>query len=156
MLFIIIIITVAAVLFFSLHNFNKSVQDAVILEQTRTQEKIVIDDLQTDEETAYITAIRVNNVGSVAIRIRSLYIDNTLIFDPYTSINPKEYALIQLPPETPYVSTYTISVASERGMKSSVKEGDFVEIYQQPLKTNFYFRSPTIGFRQILLHKIQP
>ena len=148
MLFLIIVLTLTTVLFVSLFRYNQKTQESIVLEETRAQEKLVIDELQTDSEVTQITAIRVNNIGAVAIRIKAIYVDNILIYEPSVDIDAKEQAVIQLPNPTPYVSTSTISAATERGVKSIIEEGDLIENYQTNPETDFYFGPLKLDFEE--------
>ena len=138
----------ASTLFLGLHSYNERTQESVIIEEERTQEKIVIDELQTDAEGTQITAIRVNNIGSIATRISAIYIDQTLIYEPLVNIDAKEQAVIQLPTPTPYISTSTIAAATERGVKSIIEEGDLIENYQIIPDTEFYFGPLKLDFEE--------
>ena len=148
MLFLIIIIMLASTLFLGLYGYNNSAQEAIILEEARAEEKIVIDELVTDAEVTEITAINVKNVGSSAVRIRAIYVDNTLIYDPLTYIDAKQDALLTLPDPTPYTSTSIITAATERGVKSTIEEGDLIENYQTPLDNEFYFGPLKLDFEE--------
>ena len=148
MLFLIIGLMFATTLFVGLYSYNESTQISIITEEKRTQEKIVIDELQMDAEGTQITAIRVNNIGSIAIRIRAIYVDNELIYEPSVDIDAKEQAVIQLPIPTPYVSTSTIAASTERGVKSTIEEGDLVENDQPVPDAEFYFGPLKLDFEE--------
>ena len=148
MLFLIITILLASTLFLTLYNYNNSSQEAILIEETRSEEKLVIDELETDPEVTEITAIRINNIGSSAIKIRAIYVDNELIHDPTIYIDSKEYATITLPTPTPYNSNSTITAATENGVKSITKEGDLIENYQTPIDNDFYFGPLKLDFEE--------
>ena len=146
-LFLILITTLVSTIFVSLYQYDKNAQTALMLEEKRTQEKAIIDALITDAEITTIEAIHVNNTGSLAARIRAVYIDGTLIFDPSTYINSKSDSWIFFPSPQPFIFTSKITIASERGVRSVVKEGDLVsvstppqpevELYFGPLKLDY-------------------
>jgi hypothetical protein len=148
MLFLIIGLMFATTLFVGLYSYNESTQISIVTEEERTQEKIVIDELQMDAEGTQITAIRVNNIGSIAVRIRAIYVDNELIYEPSVDIDAKEQAVIQLLDPTPYVSTSTIAASTERGVKSTIEEGDFVENDQPVQDTDYYFGPLKLDFEE--------
>ncbi|MDH5451236.1 MAG: PKD domain-containing protein [Candidatus Bathyarchaeota archaeon] len=131
-LLIILVLTLAAVLFLTLYRYNHSVQAAIKFEEERTQERIVLYRLETQNlsETEYVYAIFVNNTGSITSRIRAVYVDNEFLCDPSnntinpddTYINPKARVHILLPPGVIYEPTAKMTVATERGMKSTEYE----------------------------------
>lgn len=119
-------------------------------EETRNQEKFEVDGLQTDSEFTYVSAIHVNNTGSIAIKIRAVYLDGSLLWEPaetIANIKAKESYMLTLPTQIPFVATSKITLASERGVTTVVKEGDFYigpppasqdqDLYFGPLKLDF-------------------
>jgi len=131
-LLIILVLTLASILFLTLYRYNHSVKEAIAVEEERMQEKIVLCGLATQNlsETEYVYAFFVNNTGSITSRIRSVYIDSEFLCDPSdnninpddTYINPKESLWILLPPGVKYEPTAKMTVATERGTKSSEYE----------------------------------
>ena len=128
-LFLILVLTLASILFFALYRYNKLVQGSIILEQERMQEKIVLYSLATQNVSGieYVVAIYVNNSGSITSRIRAVYVDNEFLCDPSnkslnpndTYINAKGVLPIWLPPGVTYEPMAKITVATERGIKST-------------------------------------
>jgi len=126
--FIILVSTLASILFITLYDYNSSSQTSIKTEEERMQEKIVLCDLDTTNisGTEYITEVSVNNTGSLTCRIRAVYIDEEFLCDPSdkainpddTYINPGQLASILLPPGVEYEKTAKIAVATERGIKS--------------------------------------
>jgi hypothetical protein len=148
MLFLILIVFLSATLFVALYAYNSSSQEAIEIEQTRSDERIVIDQLSTDAEITQITQVGVKNLGSEAVNLAAIYVDNELIFEPFTYLGAKESVLISLPDPTPYSPTSTITVATDWGVKSIVEEKDLVEGYQVPLNDEFYFGPLKLDFEQ--------
>jgi PKD repeat protein len=132
-LLIILVLTLASILFLTLYKHNNSVQEAISLEEERKQERIVLCALATENTsgTEYITALFINNTGSITSRIRAVYIDNKFLCDPSnytinpgdTYINEKESLWILLPPDVEYEASAKMTVATERGMKSTEYAG---------------------------------
>jgi PKD repeat protein len=129
----ILVLTLASILFLTLYKHNNSVQESIRLEEERKQERIVLCGLATENTsgTEYITAVFVNNTGSITSRIRAVYIDNKFLCDPSnytlnpgdTYINEKESLWILLPPEVEYEASAKMTVATERGIKSTEYAG---------------------------------
>jgi len=132
-LIVTLVLAVASTLFFAIYNYNSSVQEAIKVEEERMQERIILCALATDNSsgTEYVSAIFVNNTGTITSRIRAIYIDNEFLCDPSDpSINPddtyidaRESLWIVLPPGVEYNPAVKLTVATERGMKSSEYEG---------------------------------
>jgi hypothetical protein len=139
MLFLIIIMVTASILFVGLYNHNKATREGTRIEEIRSKEKIVIENLLTDPEIEFISNIEIKNLGSTTVKIAAVYIDNTLLFEPSTSINSKESATIDFPSPVAYNVNSTITVTTDNGVRSTVEEGDLVENYQIPINDEFYF-----------------
>jgi len=128
-LFVILIFTIQTILFLAVFRYNSYVQDAIKTEGERMQEKIVLASLLTENSTGIenIYALLVNNTGGITVRIRAIYIDNQFLCDPSdTSINPndayvndKETSWILVPRGIGYSPLSQITVATERGTKST-------------------------------------
>jgi len=128
-LLIILVLTLASIFFLALYRYNHSVQEAIRVEEERMQEKIILYGLATQNlsGTECVYAIHVNNTGSIASRIRAVYIDNEFLCDPSdrtinpsdTYINPKDSSWILLSLGVKYEPTAKMTVATERGTKSS-------------------------------------
>ena len=126
--FIILVSTLASILFITLYDYNYTSQTSIKTEEERMQEKIVLCDLDTTNisGTEYITVISINNTGSITCRIRAVYIDEEFLCDPSnkainpddTYINPGQLARIFLPPGVEYEETSKMAIATERGIKS--------------------------------------
>ena len=133
-LVLILVLGLAMTLFLSIYRYNYSVQEAVKVEEERMQERIILCALTTDNSsgTEYVSAIFVNNTGTITSRIRAIYIDNEFLCDPSdpsinlddTYIDAKESLWIVLPPGVEYDPAAKITVATERGIKSSEYEGN--------------------------------
>jgi len=134
-LLVTLVLAVASTLFFAIYNYNSSVQEAIKLEEERMQERITLCGLATttDESNGieYVYSILINNTSSITSRIRAIYIDNQFLCDPSdptlnptdTYINPKTALWISLPPGVEYNPAAKLTVATERGIKSSEYEG---------------------------------
>jgi PKD repeat protein len=128
-LFLILVVTLASILFFALYRYNSLAKDSITLEQERMQERVVLYALATQNVsgTEYVVAIYVNNSGSITSRIRAVYVDNEFLCDPSnkslnpddTYVNAKESLCIWLPPGVEYDPMVKITVATERGIKST-------------------------------------
>ena len=128
-LFLILVVTLASILFFTLHRYNSLAKESITLEQERMQEREVLYALATQNVsgTEYVVAIYVNNSGSITSRIRAVYVDNEFLCDPSnkslnpddTYINAKESLGITLPLGVEYEPMAKITVATERGIKST-------------------------------------
>jgi len=141
-LVMILVLGLAAALFPSIYRYNYSVQEAIKVEEERMQEKIILCALATDNSsgTEYVSAIFVNNTGTITSRIRAIYIDNEFLCDPSDpSINPddtyidaRESKWIAMPPGVEYDPAAKLTVATERGIKSSEYEGILKQGGQPP------------------------
>jgi hypothetical protein len=105
-----------------------------------SQERIVIDGIENDSQTTYVTSIHVNNTGSITTQLAALYIDDVLISEPMITLNPKDTVWIALPANTPFKPLTTITVATERGVKSIVRENEFLnsQLPYSPNQDNYY------------------
>ena len=126
MLFLILVITLCSVLFIALFRYNISVKEAFKIEESRSQEKIILLKLTTDNTTGteLIKEIIVNNTGTITSQIKAAYIDNDLKCDPSdygnTYINSKtDKSINLLPADIPYNRTQKITLVTERGVKST-------------------------------------
>jgi len=132
-LLIILVLGLAVTLFPSIYKYNYAVQEALKVEDERMQEKIVLCALTTDNSsgTEYISMIFVNNTGTITSRIRAIYIDNVFLWDlsdpvinpDDTYIDPQRSKWILLPPGVIFDPAAKLTVATERGIKSSEYEG---------------------------------
>jgi hypothetical protein len=146
----VLITGLASALFIALSQFDDASRASLMLEETRNQEKFEIEGLVTDSEFTYITAIQINNTGSTAVKIKAVYLDGSLLWEPAETIgniNPKQSYVLTLPAQIPFVVTSKITLASERGVTTVAKEGDFYtglpppnqdqDLYFGPLKLDF-------------------
>lgn len=165
----IIIITLVSSLFLAIFRYNESIQQATNIENSRTQEKILLIDLTTKTEsgTEYITSLTITNNGSITSQIKAVYINGEFHCDPSdislnpqgTFINNQESKNITIT-QIPYDPTAKISVATERGMKaiqyaSNLRSGDApppsdpVSTSYGPLRLNFtlfyYAKTDALG-----------
>jgi hypothetical protein len=132
-LFVILIFTLQTILFLAIYRYNNSLQDSIRTEQERIQERIVLSALLTDNSTGIeeIYALLANNTGSITVHIRAIYVDSQFISDPSnasinpgdTYVNAKETLWILTPHGIPYNPSSTITIATERGTKSTDYEG---------------------------------
>jgi PKD repeat protein len=157
-LMLILVITVASILFFTLHAFGYAAQEALNFEEQRMREKVSLISLTTENisGTEYVTSLLVNNTGSITCRIRGIYIDSELLCDPAEStntyINPSETKRIIIPLDKwpIYEPTSTITISSERGIKSTEYEMVLKEGGGEPptYETKFYFGPLMLDFDQ--------
>jgi hypothetical protein len=158
-LILLLVLTLASILFLSLASYGEKAQESIDFEEERTQEKISLISLSTDNSSGpeYLDRIMVSNLGTITTRIRAIYIDKTFICDPTdpslnpfdTYINPKDSLNIKLPNSLPYEPFSKIEVATERGIKAIEYEGilrggnqtdppsDIMKIYFGPLLLDF-------------------
>ena len=144
-LMLLLVITVASVLFVSLYSYGEKAQESIKVEEERIQEKIVLLALSTVNisETEYLNALYINNTGTITTRIRAIYIDNIFKCDPTdpslnptdTYINPKDSIWVYIPNNIEYNPLSKIEIATERGIKS-------IE-YEWKLKTGSEAEPPT-------------
>jgi len=164
-LFVILIITLASTLFFTLYKYNHSVQEPIRLEEERMQEKIVLCALVTQNQSGneYIAAVLVNNTGSITSRLRAVYIDSEFLCDPSeyagTYLNAKESLWVLLPAGVRYEANAKIAVTTERGIKSVEYEwrlkhgGEFNPPAEQ---TRFYFGPLMLDFNRFYYTECDP
>jgi hypothetical protein len=101
----ILAILLISTLFIALHVSSSALTERMRIEQERMQESITLvgpEALNLTEGTI-VHMLRVNNTGSITVRIRALYIDHTFVCDPSefagdAYIEPKEALWIQLYP----------------------------------------------------------
>jgi len=157
-LLLILVITVASILFLTLNAFDSTAQESLNTEEKRMREKIAVIGLVTDDinGTEYVTSLLVNNTGSINCRIRGIYIDSEFLCDPAESVNtyvnPSEIKTIILPTDNRpiYEPTSTITISTERGIKSTEYEWILKEGSGEPptYETKFYFGPLMLDFDQ--------
>ncbi len=160
-LILLLVVTLASVLFTSLYSYEEKAQESIDFEEERTQEKINLLSLSTENVggTEYLVAISVNNTGTITTRIRAIYIDNNFVCDPTnpvlnqndTYINPKDSLWIIIPNNLRYEPLSQIEVATERGMKSveyewKLKSGSQAE--PPPETQRFHFGPLLLDFEK--------
>jgi hypothetical protein len=125
-------------LFIAINTYGSSLVDHMQVEQERMQEALIMagPEALNLSESLVVQSLRVNNTGSITIRIRALYIDQTFICDPSefagdAYIEPKEALWIQLSPnvDPPIVLNGTTTIATwtvttERGTRASEQGGN--------------------------------
>jgi len=168
-LVLILVLTVVAILFVTLYRYNRSVQEAIGFEEERMQEKIALCALATQNlsGTEYVYAILVNNTGSTTSRIRAVYIDDEFLCDPSdqtinandTYIGPGESLWILLPSGVKYEATAKLTIATERGIKSTqykwkLQHGNGLPPHHE-LK-RFYFGPLWLDFNRFYYTKCDP
>jgi hypothetical protein len=151
-LILIIVVTVASLLFVSLYLYEEKAQESIVIEEQRAQEKIVLLSISTENVSGaeYLEAILINNTGTIISRIRAIYIDNSFICDPTDPtlnpndayINPKDSLWIQFPSNHIYDPLSKIEVATERGVKAveyawKLKSGSQAEPPPETMRTSF-------------------
>jgi hypothetical protein len=151
-LILIIVVTVASLLFVSLYSYEEKADESIVIEEQRAQEKIILLSISTENTTGteYLEAILINNTGTIASRIRAIYLDNAFICDPTdpalnpadTYINPKDSLWIQFPPNLMYDPLSKIEVSTERGVKAieyvwKLKSGSQAEPPSEPMRNSF-------------------
>jgi len=138
--------------------YNLSVNEQMKIEQERAQEKIVLTELGLNPENqTYITYVRINNTGTIQVRIRAIYETNrtmtVFLSDPSTYMNtyidPNRQLRITPPPNATYITRFQpsakLTLITERGTKTSDFEG--VVIYgpskpPQPYDPTRYYIGP--------------
>ncbi len=128
---------------------RSSLTDYLKIEQDRRQENILITKLVTDPSDQFFLYVQVNNTGAITVRIRALYINETLKLDPSeiegdSYIEPKEALNITLVPPIPFdgdLLNAEWTVTTERGTRSSALGMDLWERTGGPIYTpnKFYF-----------------
>jgi len=129
----ILVVVLISLLFTALNTYGSSLTERMRVEQERRQESIGLigpEALNLTESGGTVAhCLRVNNTGSITVRIRALYVGHTFVCDPskFTGdayINPKETLWIQLFPNVRIELNDTTlnaywTVTTERGTKSS-------------------------------------
>ena len=139
MLFIILIAMVVSALFVGLYRYDEVAKQSLVNGEVRSQESIVIDAMENDSQTFYLTAIHVNNTGAITSQIRAVYLDSNLLLQPSIDLNAKQGAWIQMPANTPIKIESTILVSTATGIKTMAREGDFVGIKPRRSNQEGYF-----------------
>lgn len=151
LLFMLIFITLSSTIFITIYNYHQKNKEAILIEQERVQERIVLRRLNTYSinEQEYIRSIELANNGSITCRIRAVYINNEFLYDPSTLpenpttyVNAKDSIVIFFPNDVPYDETARVTIATERGMKATEKEGVLKNGGQKPPSTTKWTFGP--------------
>jgi len=168
-LFIILIFALQTTLFLAIFRYNSSVQEAIKTENERVQEKIVLASLVTDNSTGLdqVYALLINNTGAITVQIRAVYVDNQFICDPSdgsinpddTYVNAKETSWVFMPPGVPYNATSIMTVATERGTKSTDYEWRLKQSggERPPIRFDKFYLGPLmLDFNKFYFAKVDP
>jgi len=152
-LFMILIVSVAASIFLALYRYNDNVNQAIKIEDARSQEKVVMTALTLINETAgeittvNITGIKIDNIGSAIIQIKAVYVDEEFICDPSASdlnsdgayIGSQTSKLINIK-HIPFNPSSFLTIATSKGMKAIELESSFLNLTSSgftPVMTNY-------------------
>ncbi|MBS7631729.1 Ig-like domain-containing protein [Candidatus Bathyarchaeota archaeon] len=139
-IFIAVITTMFSVtLLFSLNTSKVGLSQSIQIEQERRHESIVLvgpGALKVDEANSIVLSLRINNTGSITVRIRGIYVDDKFICDPSkfpedSYINANNSTWIQLYPRVIIQFNDTTlqgywTVTTERGTKASELGGNLI------------------------------
>lgn len=128
LLILILFFGIAASQLIALENYASSARSALSIEEEKLQERTYITSLTKNGQNS-ILQITVKNTGSIAVLLRSLYVDHRFLFDPSdTTINPNggninpnstlTISFSGLPTPEPYNEESVISIATQRGSLS--------------------------------------
>jgi hypothetical protein len=145
-----IVVLLISMLFFAVEVSSSGLNSRLKIEQERMQERILLAGPEALEltEASEVERLRVDNIGSVTVRIRALYIDHEFICDPSqfdgdAFAEPKESLWINLSSVAPpiifggdTVNAYW-TVTTERGSRASEIGGK--------LKWGEHDAPPTLG-----------
>ena len=145
-----ITILLISLLFFAIEVSSSGLKSRLKIEQERMQERIVLVGPEALEltEGSVVESLLVDNIGSITVRIRALYIGHEFICDPSefegdAYVEPKESLWINLSSVTPQIifNTKTANaywtVTTERGSRASEIGGK--------LKWGEHDEPPTLG-----------
>jgi hypothetical protein len=100
------------------YNYNATLQNQMNTNEQKTEEALLIADANVSQDV--ITDIKVQNTGTIAIKIRAIYSKNStatsFISDPSIYISPGD--TYEIPTNIAYNSTESLFVATERGTLS--------------------------------------
>jgi hypothetical protein len=154
-LFMLVVVTIASTLFIALYTYHQKTQEAIVIEQERAQERIVLKALSTNTSNGveYVKTVSLTNNGSITSWIRAIYIDNKFLCDPSilstnptTCVNVKGSLQLNFPNGVPYNETAKLTIATERGIRATEIEGS--------LKNNTQSQppAPKWGFGPLMLN----
>ena len=155
-----ITILLISMLFFAVEVSSSGLNNRMKIEQERMQERIVLAGPEALEltEASEVERLRVDNVGSITVRIRALYIDSEFVCDPSqfdgdAYIEPKESLWINLSSVTPPIifgnetANAYWTVTTERGSRASEIGGNLKwPPYAPPTIGKFYWGPLMIVF----------
>jgi hypothetical protein len=155
-----IVILLISMLFFAIEVSSSGLNSRMKIEQERMQERIVLAGPEALElsEASEVERLRVDNVGSITVRIRALYIDSEFICDPSqfdgdAYIEPKESLWINLSSITPPIifgnetANAYWTVTTERGSRAYEIGGNLKwPPYAPPTIGKFYWGPLMIVF----------
>jgi len=138
-----LVILLLSTLFVAVYTYGTAVTERMKMEEEKQQESVGLIGPKALNKTStggYFEALRVNNTGTITIRIRALYINHEFVCDPSkfqgdSYINPKGYLWIKLYPNVKIELNQTTldaywSVTSERGTRA--RETGARLLYGQP------------------------
>jgi len=174
MFFLILTFSTLALLLSGFFGYNMAVNEEMKIEQERAQEKIILSELGLDVNATVINYVRVNNTGTITVKIRAIYETNrtmtAFIGDPSTwmdtYIEPNDDLIIR-GPEGPN-ATYTpislfrpsakLTLVTERGTKTTDFEGIVVYGPSKPPypydPSRYYIGPLELMFTSFYYHKI--
>lgn len=162
-LFLILTLSTLFLLVSGFFGYNLAVDEQMKIEQERSQEKIILTDIGLNENATFITFVRINNTGTIGVRIRAIYESYWNQFTGYvtafledpstymdTHIEPNRNLIIRSPPNATYIASFRngytrLILATERGTKTSDFEGTIVYGHSkppQPYNTSRYYIGP--------------
>ena len=132
MLILILFFGIAASQLLALENYGSSARSALAIEEEKLQERTYLTSLTKNGQNN-IAQITVKNTGSIAVLLRSLYVDHRYLFDPSDKtinpnggyINPNStltISFVGLPTPEPYKEDSVITIATQRGSLSIAAE----------------------------------
>jgi len=148
MFLIILTFSVLALLLSGYFGYNLAINEQMKIEQERAQEKIILSQLGLDVNATVINYVRVNNTGTITVKIRAIYETNrtmTGVFlgDPSTwmdtYIEPNEDLVIwgqNYTALTRFRPSAKLTLVTERGTKTTDFEG--LVVYGRPKPPNPY------------------
>jgi hypothetical protein len=123
LLFMIVAIAVAAILFIALFQYNSIIQQSTGREGERAQERIVFSNVTLSGNS--LVGVNITNIGSEQVQIRGFYRNNIFICDPSDPstnadgayLEGQETRIINIQ-SIPFNSNDRLTVATSRGVKS--------------------------------------